>query len=73
MQADNWDDAYSVICTGRPPTWRLVHNATNPNETPEEVADDDQSTDPSMEEAVLSIQGVVLRKKEFPPMTDRLG
>jgi hypothetical protein len=53
--------------------WRLVHNAIEPNETPGELVDDDESTNPPIEEAVLSIQGVVLRRKELPPMMERLG
>jgi hypothetical protein len=60
MQAENWDDAYSIICTDRPPTWRLVHNAISPNETSDGIMDDEEPTDLMIEEVMLGIQGIVV-------------
>jgi hypothetical protein len=66
-QEDTWDNSYSIMCIGDPPTWRLVHNPSlhDPSEQ--------NSMRDNTEEVMLSIQGIVLRRSELPPFMDKLG
>jgi hypothetical protein len=68
-QEDNWENNYSVITMGNPPTWRLVLNESEPKGTPS----NNEPGIENMEEIVFGVQGIVLRRNELPPMMDKLG
>jgi hypothetical protein len=64
-QTDNWEADYNVVVSGNPPTWRLVHNI------PENEGNNNEEHE--LEEAVISVQGIVLRRDELPPFKDKIG